>query len=47
LKNFTGIDSPYEAPEAPEIHLDAANMTPDEAADRVIAVMRKMELLRP
>ena len=30
LKNFTGIDSPYEAPERPEVHLDAAS-TPVEA----------------
>jgi bifunctional enzyme CysN/CysC len=46
LKNFTGIDSPYEAPEAPEIRLDAANMTPEAAADQVIEVMLKMGLLR-
>ena len=37
IKNFTGIDSPYEAPENPEIHLDTANMTAEEAADSVIA----------
>ena len=32
LKNFTGIDSPYEAPETPEIHIDTTQMTIDEAA---------------
>ena len=32
LKNFTGIDSPYEAPETPEIHIDTTRMTIDEAA---------------
>ena len=37
LKNFTGIDSPYEAPEDPEIHIDTANMTAEEAADMIIA----------
>ena len=37
LKNFTGIDSPYEAPEDPEIRIDTAAMTPDEAADAIIA----------
>jgi bifunctional enzyme CysN/CysC len=37
LKNFTGIDSPYEAPEDPEIRIDTATMTPDEAADAIIA----------
>ena len=37
LKNFTGIDSPYEAPDNPEIRIDTAGMTPDEAADAIIA----------
>ncbi|MGQ0735742.1 MAG: sulfate adenylyltransferase subunit CysN, partial [Acidobacteriota bacterium] len=32
LKNFTGIDSPYEAPEAPEIHLQTSTLTPEQAA---------------
>ncbi|NIJ36831.1 bifunctional enzyme CysN/CysC [Sphingopyxis panaciterrae] len=36
LKNFTGIDSPYEAPEAPEIRIDTTAMTPDQAADLII-----------
>jgi bifunctional enzyme CysN/CysC len=36
LKNFTGIDSPYEAPETPEIHIDTTAMTPEEAADLII-----------
>ncbi|WBH18100.1 sulfate adenylyltransferase subunit CysN [Sphingomonas radiodurans] len=36
LANFTGIDSPYEAPEDPEIHIDTTTMTPDEAADLII-----------
>lgn len=40
LKNFTGIDSPYEAPEAPEARLDAAATTPEAAADQVIAMLR-------
>ncbi|MBV8594391.1 MAG: sulfate adenylyltransferase subunit CysN [Caulobacteraceae bacterium] len=39
LKNFTGIDSPYEPPEAPEIHLRAAEITPEEAAEQVVALM--------
>jgi bifunctional enzyme CysN/CysC len=37
LKNFTGIDSPYEAPDAPEIRIDTTALTPDEAADAIIA----------
>ena len=36
IKNFTGIDSPYEAPEAPEIHVNTANMTPEQAADKIV-----------
>ncbi|MCC2600896.1 sulfate adenylyltransferase subunit CysN [Sphingopyxis yananensis] len=36
LKNFTGIDSPYEAPEAPEIHIDTASESAEAAADRII-----------
>ena len=37
LKNFTGIDSPYEAPEDPEIRIDTTSLTADEAADLIIA----------
>lgn len=40
LKNFTGIDSPYEAPEAPECRFDTTSISPEEAADKVIAFMK-------
>ena len=36
LKNFTGIDSPYEAPANPEIRIDTTAMTPDAAADLIV-----------
>jgi bifunctional enzyme CysN/CysC len=36
LKNFTGIDSPYEPPEDPEIRIDTTNMTPEQAADLIV-----------
>jgi bifunctional enzyme CysN/CysC len=36
LKNFTGIDSPYEAPEDAEIRLDTTELTPDQAADQIV-----------
>jgi len=36
LKNFTGIDSPYEAPEAPEIRIDTATTSAEEAADLIV-----------
>ena len=41
LKNFTGIDSPYEAPENPEIHLDTARLAPEAAALQVIKYLRE------
>jgi bifunctional enzyme CysN/CysC len=36
LKNFTGIDSPYEQPEKPEIHIDTTLMTPEDAAELIV-----------
>ena len=41
LKNFTGIDSPYETPEKAECILDTTSMTPEECADMVIDYMRE------
>lgn len=41
LKNFTGIDSPYEAPKHAECTLDTTSMSPDECADIVIDYMRE------
>jgi bifunctional enzyme CysN/CysC len=36
LKNFTGIDSPYESPSAPEIHIDTTKLTPEQAAEEIV-----------
>jgi bifunctional enzyme CysN/CysC len=36
LSNFTGIDSPYEPPESPEIRIDTTKMTPEEAAELIV-----------
>jgi len=36
LKNFTGIDSPYEAPETPEIYINSTKRTVDEAAEKIV-----------
>ncbi len=36
LVNFTGVDSPYEAPEQPEIRIDAMAMAPEAAADLIV-----------
>jgi bifunctional enzyme CysN/CysC len=45
LKNFTGIDSPYEAPENPELHLDTVRLTPEAAALRVIEHLRETGII--
>ena len=39
LSNFTGIDSPYEAPESPELVIDTTRHSPEEAADLVIELI--------
>ena len=36
LKNFTGIDSPYEAPRSPEIRIDTTTISPEEAANLIV-----------
>jgi bifunctional enzyme CysN/CysC len=45
LKNFTGIDSPYEAPENPEIRLDTTRLTPEAAASCVIEHLREAGII--
>ena len=39
LANFTGIDSPYEAPEAPEVHIATTEVSADGAADQILSVL--------
>ena len=39
IKNFTGLDAPYEAPEAPELHLGTMDQTPDQLADEIIRLL--------
>ena len=41
LKNFTGIDSPYEVPENAEIHVNTADNTAQEAADYILEMFIK------
>jgi len=36
IKNFTGIDSPYERPARPDLHLDTENLSPEECVALVI-----------
>ena len=39
LRNFTGIDSPYEQPVTPEIVITTAQESPDQAAERIVALI--------
>jgi bifunctional enzyme CysN/CysC len=41
LKNFTGIDSPYEAPERPEVRIDTTVLTPEQAAELIVEALIK------
>ena len=45
LANFTGIDSPYEEPQSPEVRVDTSTMSAQDAADAVIAALRARGVL--
>ncbi|MEM8838035.1 MAG: sulfate adenylyltransferase subunit CysN [Pseudomonadota bacterium] len=45
IKNFTGIDSPYEPPENPEIVIDTVDQSPEEAAEQIIAILKDQGVL--
>jgi len=45
LKNFTGIDSPYETPAKPEIHIDTTKLSPEEAAQSIVDHLRARGLI--
>ncbi len=36
IKDFTGMDDPYEVPETPELRIDTTNISPDEAAQEIL-----------
>ena len=40
LKDFTGIDSPYEPPENPEIRVDTTALSAEEAAQRIVEYLK-------
>jgi bifunctional enzyme CysN/CysC len=46
LKNFTGISSPYEAPENPELRIDTKTLTPEAATELVVAWLKQMGRLK-
>ena len=45
IKQFTGIDSPYEAPEKPEIHIHAGEVSVAEAVNQLLAYLHETEVL--
>jgi bifunctional enzyme CysN/CysC len=45
LKNFTGLDSPYEAPENPELRIDTTALQPEEATEAIVQFMVETGLL--
>jgi bifunctional enzyme CysN/CysC len=47
LKNFTGIDSPYEEPELADIRIDTTSVPPDRAAETILARLRESGILPP
>jgi adenylylsulfate kinase len=45
LKNFTGIDDPYEPPAKPELTLDATNVSPQEATVRLLSYLEERRII--
>lgn len=45
IKNFTGIDDPYEAPKSPEIHLKTAEMSLEDEVEAIIAYLEEKNYL--
>jgi len=45
IKNFTGIDAPYEAPERPELHLTTVDRQPDELAQLIVDLLAARNIL--
>ena len=47
LKNFTGIDSPYELPEHADMHIETTRLAPDAAADLIVDELTRRGLIAP
>ncbi|MBM4362764.1 MAG: adenylyl-sulfate kinase, partial [Deltaproteobacteria bacterium] len=45
IKNFTGVDDPYEAPEAPEVHLHTDREAPEASVQKILAKLEELELV--
>jgi bifunctional enzyme CysN/CysC len=46
LRDFTGVDSPYERPERPELRIDTTVHTADEGADLILERLRDHGIIR-
>jgi len=46
IKNFTGIDSPYEAPENPDIRIETTKLSAEEAAEQIVEKLEELGMLR-
>jgi bifunctional enzyme CysN/CysC len=46
LKNFTGVDSPYEPPEFPELRIDTDALSPEQAAEQVLEALERLGVLQ-
>ena len=47
IKNFTGIDDPYEAPERPEVHLHTDQQSLEEEVQSLLELLEMQELIPP
>lgn len=45
IKNFTGVDDPYESPLAPEVTVETDSQSPEESAARIIARLEELSLV--
>ncbi len=47
IQDFTGIDSPYEAPAHPEITLDTSHLSVDACVENLLCYLKERDLLKP
>jgi bifunctional enzyme CysN/CysC len=45
LRNFTGVDSPYEEPEHPDMRIDTTRLTPEQAAEVILERLNRAEII--
>jgi bifunctional enzyme CysN/CysC len=45
LENFTGVGSPYEPPESPEIRVETIGATPEDTAEHILDELRRREII--